>query len=186
MRSSCTCTARTTPPRCSASCALAARKLEVLPWYELSDFYANTRELYARQFGILQVIALVLIAMSVLTSSNITVFERTGEFGTMRALGARSTTVIRLIVLESAALGALGALIGVVLALVLAQAISWVGIPMPPPPNAEAGFTARILMTPGALASAAAVGVASSIVGALVPSIRVGRLPVVDALRQRI
>ena len=160
--------------------------LDASPWFELSDFYANTRELYARQFGVLQLIALCLIAMSVLTSTNITVFERTAEFGTMRALGARSRTVVALIVLESAVLGVLGAVLGSLLALVVGSALSWIGIPMPPPPNAEAGFTARILLTPGAVLSASLVGIASAVLGALLPSIRVARLPIVTQLGQRI
>ncbi len=160
--------------------------LDASPWYELSDFYANTRELYARQFGVLQLIALCLIAMSVLTSTNITVFERTAEFGTMRALGARSRTVVALIVLESVVLGLLGAVLGSVLSVVVGSGLSWIGIPMPPPPNAEAGFTARILLTPGAVLSASLVGVASAVLGALLPSIRVARLPIVTQLGQRI
>ncbi len=162
-----------------------AAGMEVQPWYELSDFYASTRALYARQFGILQLIALVLIAMSVLTSANITVFERTAELGTMRALGARSRVVVALMVLESALLGAVGAVIGVVVALALGALLSSIGIEMPPPPNAEAGFTAHILITSEALAKAAAVGVASAVLGALVPSFRVSRLPIVTALGHR-
>ncbi|NLD69243.1 MAG: ABC transporter permease [Limnobacter sp.] len=160
--------------------------LDARPWYELSDFYANTRELYARQFGVLQLIALCLIAMSVLTSTNITVFERTAEFGTMRALGARSRTVVALIVLESAVLGTLGAILGSLLAVAVGSGLSWIGIPMPPPPNAEAGFTARILLTPGAIVSASLVGVVSAVLGALLPSIRVARIPIVTQLGQRI
>lgn len=160
--------------------------LDLQPWYILSDFYASTRELYARQFGVLQLIALVLIAMSVLTSANITVFERTAEFGTMRALGADSRTVVTLLALESAALGLAGALIGVAAAIVAGMLISWIGIPMPPPPNAEAGFTARILLAPGALAAAAALGVVSAVLGALLPSLRAARMPVVTALGYRV
>lgn len=162
------------------------RRLDLQPWYILSDFYASTRELYARQFGVLQLIALVLIAMSVLTSTNITVFERTAEFGTMRALGADSRTVVKLLALESAALGFAGALLGVVVAIVAGMLISWIGIPMPPPPNAEAGFTARIVLSPAALLGAAALGVTSSVIGASLPSVRVVRLPIVYALGKRV
>ncbi|TXL68403.1 ABC transporter permease [Zeimonas arvi] len=162
------------------------RGLDLQPWYILSDFYASTRELYARQFGILRLIALVLIAMSVLTSTNITVFERTAEFGTMRALGAESRTVVKLLALESAALGFAGALLGVAVAIVAGMLISWIGIPMPPPPNAEAGFTARVLLSPVALLGAAGVGVASSVIGGCLPSFRAARLPIVYALGKRV
>ena len=41
-------------------------------------------------------------------------------------------------------------------------------IPMPPPPNAEAGFTARIVLSASGLAWAAAVGIASAVLGAIV------------------
>lgn len=163
-----------------------AAGLELRPWYLLSDFYASTRELYARQFGVLQLIALVLIAMSVLTSANITVFERTAELGTMRALGAKSRTVVGLLALESAALGLAGAMAGVAMALLAGWLISWIGIPMPPPPNAESGFVARIRLGPDALAAAAALGVVSSILGALLPSLRAVRLPIVEALGRRV
>lgn len=179
-------TAQTDAVLADARALSQAAGLDVQPWYELSDFYANTRALYERQFGILQLIALVLIAMSVLTSANITIFERTAELGTMRALGARSRAVVLLMVLESAFLGAAGALIGVVVALVLGALLSSIGIPMPPPPNAEAGFTAHILLTPAALAKAATVGVVSSVIGAIVPSWRVARLPIITALGHRI
>lgn len=163
-----------------------AAGLEIAPWYELSDFYRGTRALYARQFGILQGIALVLIAMSVLTSFNITVFERTAEFGTMRALGAHSGRVVQLVVVEGAILGALGAAMGMVFAVVAGVLISRIGIPMPPPPNAESGFIARILLDGGALWAAAGVGLVSALLGSLLPSFRAARMPIVEALGRRI
>lgn len=159
---------------------------EIRPWYELSEFYASTRALYARQFGILQMIALALIAMSVLTSFNITVFERTAELGTMRALGARSETVVASMALEAAFVGCVGALVGVLLAVALGSVISSIGIDMPPPPNAEIGFTARIRLEAAALLWAAAIGVGSAIVGGLLPSLRAGRMPITVALGHRI
>jgi putative ABC transport system permease protein len=160
--------------------------LDVQPWHRLSDFYANTRELYARQFGILQLIAVVLIGVSVQGSMNVTVFERTAEFGTMRALGARSSQVFALLATEAALLGAAGAVIGVAVALGAGSLISWVGIPMPPPPNAESGFTARILLSMPGLGAAAAVGALAALLGALTPAWRVRRLSIVAALGHRV
>lgn len=159
---------------------------EIWPWYELSDFYRSTRQLYARQFGVLQLIALALIATSVLTSFNITIFERTAEFGTMRALGARSRRIVQLIALEATVLGVVGAVLGMLAALAIGALISRVGIPMPPPPNSEAGFVAHVLLTPAALFSAATVGVGSAVIGALIPSFRTALTPIVTALGHRL
>ncbi len=160
--------------------------LEATPWYVLSDFYANTKLMYERQFGLLQWIALVLVVMSVLNSLNMTVFERTAEFGTMRVLGNRGSEVVKLIVIEAVLLGISGAVIGIALAEIAALLISSVGIPMPPPPNMESGYTARIALTAGALAKASLIGVSSALLASVVPALRFLRKPLPETLRRAI
>ncbi len=179
-------TGQTTEVLHAVAARLDGRGLEVEPWYRLSDFYANTEQLYARQFGFLKVIALVLVVMSVVNSLNMTVFERMAEFGTMRVLGNRRRDVGRLIVIEAALLGLLGALAGVLLSIVGGAVVSSVGIPMPPPPNMEAGYTARILLTPRVLFEATAIGAISSLLAALLPAWRAGRVPLAEALRRAV
>jgi putative ABC transport system permease protein len=56
---------------------------EVKPWHELADFYNKTVALYRRQFGALQAIILVMLVLSVASTVNMVVYERTGEFGTL-------------------------------------------------------------------------------------------------------
>jgi putative ABC transport system permease protein len=165
---------------------LAGQPLETKTWTQLNDFYDKTVALYERQFGVLQLIILAMVLLSVANSVNMTVFERVGEFGTMMALGNRGTHVLRLVVTESALLGFIGALLGVLLGAALAVAISWVGIPMPPPPNANLGYTAVIRIAPSLLGTAFAVGVAATTLAAVLPALKVSRTPVVDALRANI
>ena len=156
---------------------------EVITWRELADFYNSTAALYQRQFLVLQTIVIVMVLLSVANSVNMTLYERTIEFGIMRALGRTGGDVFRLALLETALLGALGAALGVAVGVALAVVISAIGIPMPPPPNSEAGFTAAIRVVPAVLAGAFAVGLLASIVAALLPARRLARIPVVDALR---
>lgn len=164
--------------------ALAARSgLEVRAWHELSDFYAKAVALYQRQFGVLQLIILVMVALSVINSLNLTLFERTAEFGTMRALGNRGGDVLRQVLMEGVVLGFTGAALGVAVGIGLAAVVSAVGIPMPPPPNSNLPYVARIAVTADLVAEAAAVGLIAAAVGATVPAWRVSRMPVVDALR---
>lgn len=73
------------------------------------------------------------------------VFERTGEFRTLMALGNNGIQVFQLVLLENSLLGAIGAALGTGAGLALATLISTFGIPMPPPPNANIGYTAVIL-----------------------------------------
>jgi putative ABC transport system permease protein len=165
---------------------LGPADMEVKTWVELNDFYEKTVELYKRQFGVLQLIILVMVLLSVANSVNMSVFERVGEFGTMMALGNRSSQVFGLILTESTVLGLIGSGLGVVLGVALAFAISAVGIPMPPPPNANLGYTARIQITASALLISFAVGFSATVMASILPAKRVTRTPVVDALRQNI
>ena len=157
---------------------------EVKTWQELADFYNSTAALYERQFGVLQVIILVMVLLGVANSVNMTLHERTAEFGIMRALGRTGRDVFGLAVLETALLGAIGAALGVVVGVALAAMISAIGIPMPPPPNSESGFTAAVRIVPMILAAAFAMGILASIAAALLPARHLARIPVVEALRR--
>jgi putative ABC transport system permease protein len=156
---------------------------EVKAWQELADFYKNTAALYQRQFGVLQAIILVMVLLSVANSVNMTLHERTLEFGIMRALGRTGRDVFRLAVLETGLLGAVGAALGVAIGVVLAIGVSAIGIPMPPPPNSESGFTAAIRVVPTVMAAAFALGLLATIVASLLPARRLARISVVEALR---
>ena len=163
---------------------LKARGLAMRTWEELNDFYRGTVELYERQFLVLRLIVLVMVMLAVANAVNMTVFERAGEFGTVRALGRRSRQVFALVMTEALILGALGALVGVVAGLLVAALASAIGIPMPPPPNSELGYTAQIEIVPSSVLGAFSVGVIATALAGIQPALRVARMPVVEALRQ--
>ncbi|MCU0610093.1 MAG: FtsX-like permease family protein, partial [Chitinispirillaceae bacterium] len=66
---------------------------------------------------------------------NMSVFERVGEFGTLMALGNRSRDVFSLVMLENALVGLIGAVTGVFVGLLMAWALTNLGIEMPPLPS---------------------------------------------------
>src|SRR6185369_1804138 len=154
---------------------------EITAWNELSDFYGKTVELYDRQFGVLRLIILIMVLLSVVNSVNMTLFERTREFGTMLAVGNRSTTVFRLIMAESLCLGLLGAGLGMAVGCISAIGISAIGIPMPPPPNANLGYTALVRIVPATVMTAGAIGFVAAVLATILPARRAARLDIVDA-----
>jgi len=164
--------------------ALPNSEFEVLTWRQLDDFYRKTVALYQRQFGVLQVIILGIVLLSVSNSVNMTAYERIGEFGTLRALGRRRRYVFGLIVLENTLLGALGASIGVAAGVLLAWSISAVGIPMPPPPNANSGYTAYIRIVPAVLGTAFLVGFIATVLSSLFAARGASGVPIAEALRE--
>ncbi len=166
--------------------AAAGRGLEVKTWMELNDFYEKTVALYRRQLGVLELIILVMVGLGVVNLVNMTVLERVGEFGTMRALGNGNVDVFMLVIIENAMLAVFGALVGVLAGVVLAWLVSAIGIPMPPPPNSDIGYTAHILLTPAVLFKAFAVGFLATVLAALPPAARVARMPIAEQLRRAI
>jgi putative ABC transport system permease protein len=164
----------------------AANGLEVKTWLDLNDFYTKTVEMYDVQFGVLRIIILLMVLLSVVNSVNMSVFERVGEFGTMMALGNRGLQVSKLIILENVIIGVTGAAFGVAIGVILALIISAIGIPMPPPPNADLTYVAHIRIIPAVVASAFAVGLIATITAAFLPAAKVRRIQVVDALRENV
>lgn len=161
---------------------LAPQGFEVDTWQTLNDFYDKTVALYERQFGVLGVIVLVMVVLGVGNSVNASLLERVGEFGTLRALGDPPRRVVGLALGEALLLGLAGAVLGVVAGIAAATALSAVGIPMPPPPNADLGYVAAIRVVPAIVVQAAVTGVAATVLAAVLPALRAVRMPIADAL----
>lgn len=165
---------------------LPGDRYEVKTWLELDQFYRKTVDLYKSQFGVLQLIILGIVLLSVANSVSMTATERIGEFGTLRALGRKSSDVYKLLIIESTVLGLLGATIGLALGILLAVGLSEIGIPMPPPPNSNSGYTAMIRVVPATCAIAFMVGFLATVISALITCRGPTRGSITDALRQNI
>jgi putative ABC transport system permease protein len=79
--------------------------------------------------GILHVVLAIIAAAGVLNTALMSVFERTREIGTIRAVGSRRSRVVALFLLEGLFLGVAGAAFGSVLGGVLVRYFSVHGIP---------------------------------------------------------
>lgn len=160
-----------------------AQGLEFVPWYELSEFYNKTRELFSTQVGVLKFIIGVIIVLSISNTLSMSVLERTSEIGTCMALGLRRYRILRLFICEGLMLGLVGGLLGVILGVGVAALASSVGIPMPPPPGSDKGFEAEILVTVPVVLNAFALAVLTTFVSSVLPAIKASRLEIVEALR---
>ncbi len=158
--------------------------LEFVPWFELADFYNKTVRLFSRQIRIVELIIAVIMVLTISNVAAMNVLERTAEIGTLMAFGVRRAKILRLFVTEGVVLGTLGGVLGVILGWALAQMISAIGIPMPPPPGMDVAYDAGILVTVALAATGFVLAVASATFATLYPAWRASRLPIVDALRR--
>jgi len=156
---------------------------ELRTWFDLSDFYRKTVRLMSRQMLVVAVLIGAILVLGIANLLTMSTLERTGEIGTMLAMGTSRRSVLRMHFAEGFLLGALGAAIGVLIGIALAIAISRIGIPMPPPPGRDTGYRAEILLSLPVVVDAILLALASAVIGGAYPAWKASRMPIVDALR---
>jgi putative ABC transport system permease protein len=160
----------------------SGQSLEVRTWLEQALFYRGVKGLYDRIFGFIGVIVLVIVLFAVTNTVGMAVIERTREIGTMRAMGATPAEVTRLFTLEGFALGAGGALAGMLIAVAVAFALLAFHVQMPPPPGRTEGYPLAVALSPQMFALAACLVTLLSGAASHAVSRKAANQPVVEAL----
>jgi putative ABC transport system permease protein len=162
---------------------LQDRRLDLVPWYQLADFYKKTVALLSKQVGVIRLIIAVIIVLGISNSLMMSVAERTGEIGTAMALGVTRQRLLGQFLGEGVILGFLGGLVGLVLGIALARLISRIGIPLPAPPGQSRGYIGEIFFTWWIGAEAVTLAVFTTLLASVYPAWRASRMVIVDALR---
>jgi len=163
--------------------SLSAKDFQIIPWMELADFYNKTVVLFSKQVDVVKIIIGLIIILTISNTQTMSVLERTTEIGTSLAIGLRSSEIMRLFLLEGALIGIVGGLLGVILGYLLAQGISAIGIPMPPPPGMARGYTGQILVSGSLALDAIVLALVTTLLASVMPAWRASRMVIVDALR---
>ena len=95
--------------------ALRAPGLEVLTWRDLNQLMVEGVNSAMGFLYMIYLIVLAIVAVVVANTLLMSVFERTREMGILAALGIKGRQIMMMFVLESATLGAIGVLLGVLL-----------------------------------------------------------------------
>jgi putative ABC transport system permease protein len=123
--------------------------------------------------------ALFVGAFLVFNALSMTVLERTRELGMLRALGSTRAMISRLVMTEALLLGILGSLLGVLFGYGMARGLVYLF------GRAFLFEITDLVLSPFALVSALLVGVAVTVLAALYPALRAGRVSPVEAMRAR-
>ena len=164
----------------------SANNLEFVPWYQQADFYNKTVALFSQQMKVLRLIIGCIIVLSISNMLVMNVLERTGEIGTLLAIGFKRKKILQLFAIEGVLLGLAGASLGLVVGYGLAELISAVGIPMPPPPGMEEGYTGEIRISLNVMVTAFLIAFITTALAGLYPAWKASRLQIINALRHNI
>lgn len=174
--------------------ALAARirgKLDpaiyqVRTWKEIAPDVDQLTRLNDSTMTLLIAIVFAIVAMGIVNTMSMAVFERFHEIGVMLAMGARPGTVFKLIIAESAALGLLSALVGSLLGVAACAYLARYGVDLTSLTSANQYFAtshvlkARLLWSD--LLWANALTVATATAAGIFPALKAVRMEAVEAL----
>jgi putative ABC transport system permease protein len=161
-------------------------RYEIKAWYEMADFYNKTVKLFSRQMLFIQMIIALIVVLGITNTMMMNVVERTGEIGTMQAIGNRRRTIVGLFMAEGLIIGLIAGGVGLLLGISLAKLISVVGIPMPPAPGMDEGYSAEILILPELAIRVFSIAAVTAFVASVYPAWKASRLEIVNALRHNI
>ncbi len=146
------------------------------------QFYADQSELLANFIRILGLSLTAIFSIGAIIGAMITMYaavaSRTGEIGTLRALGFRRSSVLAAFLVESILLALVGGIVGLGLAslmqLVTVSTMNWQSF-------AELAFSFRL--TPNIAIETLLFSLIMGLVGGFLPSVQAARMNIVTALR---
>lgn len=158
---------------------------ELKLWYELAEFYEAVVALYSGMFRVFAAIVAIVVMFSVANTMTMAVFERQGEMGALRAIGAPRLKLVQMVLIEGTLIGLFGAIAGLALAALIAWGVTLAGgIPMPPPPSMSEGYQAFFQITSQTVLQALLLGTLAAALSSLYPAIVASRTNIVEALQK--
>ncbi len=168
--------------------AQIATGFSTLNWHVLMPEAVQFIELKAVGTQLFFVIVAIIVTFSVVNAFMMTLFERTPEFGMLKAIGMRPGAILAQLQLEAVWLSLLGIGVGIGAAVLLVGALAINGIPLPAgTEEILRGMNMPDRIYPTYSWDATWIGVITMFVGTqiavLVPGLRLRRLRCVEALR---
>lgn len=158
-------------------------KLEYSTWDEMAFFYHKVVAMYHGLFDVIKIIIAVIVLFSIINTMTMSVFERTREIGTLRAIGTSRFGIMKLFITEGFLLGVMGGLLGLGCGIAAAILINVSGgINIPAPPGMSRGYIALILIVPSILWYAFCLTVSVAVLSSILPAWKASRIKIVEAL----
>ncbi|CAN5479304.1 ABC transporter permease [soil metagenome] len=154
-------------------------------WLELARLYTQTAQYFESQNMVVASIIFFMIFLSTVSAVSMSVTERTGEIGTLRAIGRSSKNILSLFAFEGLFLGVFGSIIGVGLALLAAAVLNRLKLPIVLP-GASTPIPILITFVLSAYIKAFLAIVGASFIATLLAARRATKMKIIDCLKYNI
>jgi putative ABC transport system permease protein len=128
--------------------------------------------------GAIAAVSLIVGAVGIANTMFTSVLEKTKEIGTMKAIGAKNRDILMIFLFNSAMVGFVGGIFGVILGSILSALFPMIGVTM-----MRGGVGTSISLSPGLMISGLTLAVFIGVISGVVPAYRASKLKPVDALR---
>ena len=128
--------------------------------------------------GAIAAVSLIVGAVGIANTMFTSVLERTKEIGTMKAIGAKNRDILMIFLFNSAMVGFVGGVFGVILGALISAVLPMIGVTM-----MRGGGGTSISLSPSLMAYGLILAVLIGVISGVVPAYRASKLKPVDALR---
>ena len=154
-------------------------------WRDLAVLFRQVDKFYGVQNKLIECILLSLMFLGILNTVSMTVVERTGEIGTLRALGESRKEIIGQFLLESTLIAIIGIITGIIGSVAIINIVDSVKI-MTEMPGASTPFQIKIYFLVSSVCYASALAVVTTFIATFIPALRASKMDIVEALRKNI
>lgn len=161
-------------------------QLQIAHWQELAAYFTNTMGWLEGMFGVTRIIILLIATLSIVNVFTITLLERTGEFGTLRAIGTARQEVTGMIFFEAIMQSFFGTVIGIIVAIAAIKLLLVQGIYMPPPLLMSVPFHIRFAIPWDGVWTTSLLCVFVAGGSGILPALKMARINIVEALGRNI
>lgn len=165
--------------------SLLPEHLVAKTWTELATFYQQVVDYYKVQNLMVEVVIMLLVLLSIANTVGMAISERTGEIGTVRALGDTRRDLVFQFMMEGLILGLMGGALGCLLGLTVTTTINSMQI-MVQVPGASAPVAIEIAPLFTSFRDGILLTSAMAVVASVVPAVRASRMKIVEALKRNI
>ncbi len=167
---------------------LAAQGLDVKtsPWDEASGFFARVASALQAFIWFATGLVFLVVAFIFMNTLIISIIERTGEIGTMRALGSEKSFIRRIFLAETLILNLAACLVGMAVGLALVMGTRS-GLPLPDSISQYliGGGSLLLVLSPGPFVTAFVVVAAVSVIATILPIRLATRITPLAAMNDR-